>query len=200
MNKVISLAKLDTLDRRAKMEVATADIVVGLKERYPESQGFVYKVQDRLASWAWPSGTKMSERELLRTLDPQTVKCAFRRGIRVTKGLRWGLTMDIQTTEREMTGLQLNVLRESPLSVIIGISGVLAGIVAAVGYGFQIGAFKDDFRNLIIAIFIGFAIGAGLALIGWFISRTLESLKPQEAQEIFDSTGERITRAMFGAS
>ena len=199
MNKVVSLAKLDALDRRPKMEAATVDIVGYLKERFPESQGFAYKVEERLAKWAWPRGTKMSERELLRSLDHETVKRAFRRGIRVTKGLRWGLTMDIQTTDREITSLEITVLRESLLSVVIGISGVLLGIVATVGYGFQINAFKDDFRNLIIAVFIGFAIGAGLALIGWFLSRPLESLKPEQAQEIFDSTVERMTRTMFGA-
>ena len=87
---------------------------------------------------------------------------------------------------------QLTVLRESPLSVVIGISGVLVGIVATVGCGFQINAYKDDSRNFVIAIFIGFAIGAGLALIGWFISRPFESLKPEQAQQIFDSTVERI--------
>ena len=199
MNKVVSLAKLDAADRRPKMEAATVDIVGYLKERFPESQGFAYKVEERLAKWAWPSGTKMSERELLRSLDPETVKRAFRRGIRVTKGLRWGLTMDIQTTDREMTGLEITVLRESLLSVIIGISGVLVGIIATVGYGFKINAFKDDTRNLIIAVFIGFAIGAGVALIGWFIARPLESLKPEQAQVIFDSTVERMTRTMFGA-
>ena len=197
MNKIISLAKLDATDRRPEMEAATVDIVGYLKDRFPESQGFAYKVEERLAKWAWPSGTKMSERELLRSLDPETVKRAFRRGIRVTKGLTWGLTMDIQTTDREMSGLEITVLRESLLSVIIGISGVLVGIVATVGYGFQINAYKDDTRNIIIAIFIGFAIGAGLALIGWFLSRPLESLKPGQAQEIFDSTVGRMSRTVL---
>ncbi len=166
MKTVISLANPGAQDRRQKLEAAADEVVRHLKERFPESQGFVYKIEERLAQWAWPRRTQMSEREILNSTDPETRRRAFRRGIRVTKGLRWGLNMDIQTTDREMSGLQLTVLRESMLTVVVATSCLIAGILATVGYGFKIEAYRDDFRNLVIAVFIGFAIGAVLAGIG----------------------------------
>ena len=200
MKTIISLANLAAPDRHQRVELSSNDILRDLKERFPVSDGYVYKVEERLAQWAWPRGTKLSERELLNSIDPETRKRAFRRGIRVTKGLSWGLTMDIQTTDREMSGIELTVLRESLLSIVVAASCLVLGIVAAVGYGFKLDVYKDDYRNIVIAVFIGFAIGAVLALIGWILTRPLESLKPDQAQEIFDSTAGRITRSLLGAS
>jgi hypothetical protein len=200
MKSVVSLANLAVQDRPRRLEAAADGILGDLKERFPETQGFACKIEERLAKWAWPSRTKMSEQELLRSIDAETRKCAFRRGIRVTKGLRWGLTMDVQSTDREMSGVQLDVLRESPLSVIIAVSGFIAGILASVGYGFLINAFKDDYRDLAIAVFIGCAIGAGLALLGWVVSRPLEGLKADQAREIFESAVQGMTRAVRRAA
>jgi hypothetical protein len=200
MKTAISLTQIDLSNRHGRMVAATDEIVRNLKERFPEAQGFKYKIEERLAQWAWPRGTKLSEAELIHPLDPENRKRAFRRGIRVTQGLRWGLTMDIQSTDREMEGLQVKVLRESPLSVFLAMTGLIVGILATIAYGYQLDAYKDDYRNIVIAMFIGFAVGGVLAGLGWLLSRPLESLSAGQAQEIFDAAVERATRAIRGST
>jgi hypothetical protein len=200
MKTVVSLAHLDLSNRARTLVSATDDLVRELKERFPEAQGYAYKIEERLAPWAWTRGTKMSEQEMIHSLDPENRKRAFRRGIRVTNGLRWGLTMDVQSTDREMEGAQVTVLRESPLSVVVATIGLIAGILAAVAYGYKIDAYASDYRNLAIAGFIGLALGGVLALLGWVLSRPLESLTAAQAQEIFDTTVARLTRAFRAAA
>ena len=50
---------------------------------------------------------------------------------------------------------------------------------------------ESDYMNKVVS---------RLALIGSLLSRPLESLKPEQAQEIFDSTLERITRTLLGVA
>lgn len=71
-----------------------------------------------------------------------------------------------------------------------------AGIAATVAYGFKLDFYNDDYRNIVIAVFIGFAFGAVLAGIGWVLTRPLDGLKPDQAQEIFDTSVKRLTSAL----
>ena len=81
MKTVVSLAHLDLSNRARTLVSATDDLVRELKERFPEAQGYAYKIEERLAPWAWTRGTKMSEQEMIHSLDPENRKRAFRRGI-----------------------------------------------------------------------------------------------------------------------
>lgn len=196
MKETISLANVAPADRLGRLQAATQAMLAELRARFPEAAGFKYKVEERLAKWAWPRGAKQSEKEIMASMDMATLKLAFRRGIRVTRGLTWGLTMDIQTIDRQMSAVKLMVLAESPLAVILGLIGLLGGIALAVAYA--VARIPDWSRpnNLKLTVYVGMAIGLVLAAVGWFSARPLEGVKPAMAKELMGAMRGCVTGAL----
>jgi hypothetical protein len=112
----------------------------------------------------------------------------------VTKGATWGLTVDVQTTDRAVSGGELMVLSESRLSVMLAVSGLVLGVLVAVAYWFT--SDSESGRDLKTAFLIGLVLGLGLAGLGWVVSRPLEGIKPQQLKEISDSLNARMSKAL----
>ncbi len=184
-------------DRRTRLEAAANAVVSFLGERFPAQKGYVVAKEDRLAKWAWPSpGHQKSEQQIMKELDPDTRACAFRLGIRLTKGVRWGLTIDLQTTDRSMGEVKLMTMAESTLAVYLAVGGFIIGTALTVGYAFATG--NAEGRAIKAAMLMGFVVGAVVGGVGRLISRPLESVKPPQVKEILDAMAERVLRSLGG--
>jgi hypothetical protein len=177
MKQRIVLDQFPPDERVAQLEGAVARLLTSLESQFPANEGFKHVSTQRLAKWAWPKGTQQSEKQLLASLPAGLRRRAWRRGIRVTRGLTWGLTIDVQTADADASAADLVVLAESPLAIIAAASGLVIGIVAAVVFYFATNFAGDNPRSLKLAVYGGIVAGAGLAGIAWLVTRPLEGLK-----------------------
>jgi hypothetical protein len=193
MKSTVSLAAIPEGKRPRALEAATEDLIQHLAERFPTSEGYAHKVEVYAAKWAWPAGAQSHE-QALSMLSPEDRERAYRRNVRVTKGATWGLTVDVQTTDRAVSGGELMVLSESRLSVMLAVSGLVLGVLVAVAYWFT--SDSESGRDLKTAFLIGLVLGLGLAGLGWVVSRPLEGIKPEQIKEISDSLNARLSKAL----
>jgi hypothetical protein len=197
MKSTVSLAGIPERKRAGALEAATEELIQHLSERFPTSEGYAHKVEVYAAKWAWPAGAQSHE-QALSMLSPEDRERAYRRNVRVTKGATWGLTVDVQTTDRAVSGGELMVLSESRLSVMLAVSGLVLGVLVAVAYWFT--SDSESGRDLKTAFLIGLVLGLGLAGLGWVVSRPLEGIKPEQLKEISDSLNARLSKALSGKS
>jgi hypothetical protein len=197
MDLIVSLADVSAADRRKRLDAAASAVVGFFKERFPAQEGYVLAKEERVAKWAWPSsGHQKSEQQIMKELDPDTRARAFRLGIRLTKGFRWGLTIDLQTTDRSMGEVKLTAVAESTLALYLAAGGFILGTALTVGYAVASG--HAEGRAIKGAMLMGFVVGAVLGAVGWLISRPFEGVNPQQIKEILDAVAERVRRSAGG--
>lgn len=200
MNGRISLDHLSENERIARAEAAFEGMRASLEAKFPTAQGYRHAVKIRVAAWAWPSGSKQSEAQILASLAPDVRARAFRRRIRVTKGATWGLTVDVQTTDAQTNGLHVSALSESPLAVFAGAGGVVVGVAAALAVYFATKKQDDDPRNFGIAVVLGMVVGLVLAAIAWVATRPLEGLKPDALSTVLAEISSNLTAAVANSA
>jgi hypothetical protein len=197
MDLVISLGNVAPAERRKRLEAAADAVVRFLGERFPAGEGYVLAKEDRLAKWAWPPpGHQKSEQQLMKELDPDTRARAFRLGIRLTRSATWGLTIDLQTTERSMGEVKLMAMAESILAIYLAVGGFVLGTALTVGYAFATG--HAEGRAIKAAMLMGFVVGAVVGAVGWLVSRPFEGVKPAQVKEILDAMAERVRLSLGG--
>lgn len=193
MKSTISLAEIPEGKRVEALEAATEDLIRHLAERFPASQGYQHKVAIYVPKWAWPAGAQSHE-QALSMLSPEVRQAAYRRNVRVTKGKTWGLTVDVQTMDREASRGELMVLAESPLAVMLAVSGLGLGVLLTLAYWFTTDPASG--RSLKVAVLIGLVLGGVLAGAGWLASRPLEGIKPSQLEQISGELDARIAETL----
>lgn len=178
MESFVSMDGVNTTERSARLLEATEVLVYYLKDRFPASQGYSYKMKERLAEWA-PSLDKSAR-------DTETRKRAFGRTIRIKKGMNWGLDLNIQTTDRDMSGVKVFAESASPLAKFLGGAGFFVGM-AAYKVVLQIKG-----RGMSLP---GLASGVVFGLFGGWIGIQFESLTQDQVKEIIDASTEIFSQS-----
>jgi hypothetical protein len=126
-----------------------------------------------------------SDRQALATLDPALRERAFRRGIRITKGFNWGLTIDFQSGDREMSFCALTAFVESPLRVFLAVGGFVLGVLSVVVVGLSSGWGVAPYSIWLVS-------GAAMAGFGWLISLPLEGVTRKQLSDLIDIITQRL--------
>jgi hypothetical protein len=174
MDLVLSLGNVSPAERRRRLVAAADAIVSTLHARFPAAEGYVHVEEP----------------------PPVTPARAFRRGIRVIRGARWGLAIDLETTDGSMAEARLTAVADSALALYLAAGGFIAGVALSVGYAFATG--HAEGRAVKGAIAAGFALGAVLGAIGWLLARPFEGLKAPQVKEILEAMAERARDALGG--
>jgi hypothetical protein len=185
MYKAISLDGVAPTERPQWFAQGVSNCIHYLASTFPAEQDYVHKVEERAAKWAWRQTNARSDRQALTMLAPALGERAVRRAIRITKGLNWGLTIDIQSGDRELSFCALTVLAESTLMVLLIGGGFGLGLLPAIGIGMlsaSVGA----------GLCIGLILGAVLAGVGWLISRPLQGVPREQLSELIEILARRL--------
>jgi hypothetical protein len=199
MVETLSLAQVPPAERPARVQRARDELRARARERFPESEGYEHATTERLATWAWPKGAE-SEAQARKYLDRETQALAVRESLTIRRGMTWGLTLDVQTTDRAQSALKLTAVIESKLMAVLTVGGFVLCIAAGVGLALLqgLGAAKGvRVRSLVMGGFFGMLAGLPVAFVLFKLSKPLgrmigDPLSDEEGRRHFDELREQV--------